>query len=284
MTSFPSPSGALCLGHVLEAAGIDNLAEVLIVRHTYRPDGIRAASEATPDALLKYTREQDLTTPKFPKMPPHLWLVFMADGGRRSRLVSAYENRGEVVEARTDKYRYFDLVQSEFLGALTNRLVVEWSRDTINWTKSGVSAAGLPVVEVADPEVVPFPGFDRVLVTHAELREVIADSRYASWRTALGSVQGIYLIADTSTGKLYVGKADGGERILGRWSQYAHNGHGGNVGLKELAGLNVDHARHFQFSLLRVFGPSVPAAEVDEAESHYKRALMTRKPFGLNLN
>jgi hypothetical protein len=91
-----------------------------------------------------------------------------------------------------------------------------------------------------------------------------------------GSVQGVYLIADSRNGKLYVGKADGGERILGRWSQYARDGHGGNAALRQLAGLDPAHARHFQFSILRVFGPSVPTAEVDEAESHYKRALLTR--------
>lgn len=96
-------------------------------------------------------------------------------------------------------------------------------------------------------------------------------------------MQGIYLIADTSTGQLYVGKADGGERILGRWSAYARDGHGGNLALRDLAGLDPKHARHFQFSLLRVFGPSVPMVEVDEAESHFKRALLTRL-HGLNRN
>ncbi len=138
-------------------------------------------------------------------------------------------------------------------------------------------------MEIADPEVVPFPGFDRVLITHAELQAVVEDSRYAAWRTALGSVQGTYLIADTSTGQLYVGKADGSERILGRWTAYARDGHGGNIALRYLAGLDPSHARHFQFSILRVFGPSVPAAEVDESESHFKRALLTRQ-HGLNRN
>lgn len=43
------------------------------------------------------------------------------------------------------------------------------------------------------------------------------------------------------------------------------------------------HARHFRFSILGVFGPSTSPSEVDDAESHYKRALMTRE-FGLNRN
>lgn len=100
---------------------------------------------------------------------------------------------------------------------------------------------------------------------------------------ALGSVQGIYLIADTATGRLYVGKVDGRERILGRWSAYVRDGHGGNVALRELAGLDPDHARQFEFSILRVFAPMAIASEVDKAESHYKRALLTRQ-FGMNRN
>lgn len=96
-------------------------------------------------------------------------------------------------------------------------------------------------------------------------------------------MQGIYLITDTSTGQLYVGKADGSERILGRWTAYARDGHGGNVALRQLAGLDSTHARHFQFSILQVFGPNAPTADVDEAEAHYKRALLTRQ-YGLNRN
>lgn len=126
----------------------------------------------------------------------------------------------------------------------------------------------------------PTPVF---LVSFEELQAVIADDRYGQWRTALSSVQGIYLIADTSTGRLYVGKADGAERFLGRWSEYARNGHGGNVALRELAAADARHRQHFQFSILQVFSPSAPSAQVDAAEAHFKRALLTRQ-FGMNLN
>ena len=96
-------------------------------------------------------------------------------------------------------------------------------------------------------------------------------------------MQGFYLIADARTGKHYVGKADGGERILGRWSQYAKDGHGGNVALRALAGADAEHAQQFVFSLLRVFGPDSPKPSVDEAEAHFKRALLSRE-FGYHLN
>lgn len=282
--SGPSPAGDLTLGHVLDAAGIAP-SDVVVVRHTYKAghdDELRGPEDLAPERLRDYTHRQGLRN-KLGKTPPPIWLVFIATGGLRCRLVTVYDNRGELTDRRTDSLRYFDLQESALLSSLRNRLVVEWSKDTINWAKPGTSATAFPVVEIADPEAVPFPGFDGVEIGYAELQTMVKDSRYTAWQTALGSVQGIYLIADTSTGHLYVGKADGSERILGRWSQYAQDGHGGNKALRELAGSDAEHRRHFQFSLLRVFGPSTPSAEVDAAEAHWKRALLTRD-FGLNRN
>jgi hypothetical protein len=116
-----------------------------------------------------------------------------------------------------------------------------------------------------------------------KLQAIVEDYRYSQWRTALSSVQGIYLIADTKSGQLYVGKADGAERFLGRWSAHAKNGHGGNVALRELDGVDLAHRHQFQFSTLQVFSPSGPAVQVHAVEVHFKKALLTRR-FGLNRN
>lgn len=153
----------------------------------------------------------------------------------------------------------------------------------MNWAKAGPGATHFPVIEIADPQIVEFPGYDNVLLNYGQLKEMVADSRWIRWQTALSAVQGIYLIADSEDGRLYVGKADGGERILGRWTSYAHDGHGGNVAMKQLVDLDPKRPSRYWFSLLRVFGPQAPQAEVDAAESHYKEALLTRT-FGLNLN
>lgn len=281
VTSFPAPTGELCLGHILEAADLD-VSKVVVLRHTYTTDGLMRPADVTPPELLDYVRRQE-TGNKLGRTPAPLWLNFMADGGRRSRFSTAYENHGEVPEQRSAGLRYFDLRPSSVLSALSKRLIIEWSQDAVNWAKQGSAAAAFRVVEIADPEVISFPGFDRVLISFNELLAVVDDSRYRAWRTALGAIQGIYLIADTSTGKLYVGKADGSERILGRWTAYAKDGHGGNVAMRDLAQLDASHREHFRFSILRVFGPSVPTAEVDEAEAHYKRAMLTRQ-WGLNRN
>ncbi|MGO3856932.1 MAG: GIY-YIG nuclease family protein, partial [Glutamicibacter arilaitensis] len=138
-------------------------------------------------------------------------------------------------------------------------------------------AATYPVKEIADARPVAFPGFDQLVLDHSQLQAVMREHRYASWRTALSSVMGVYLITDTSDGRQYIGKADGAENICQRWKAYATNGHGGNVELRGLEPTN------FRFSLLRVFDPTTPLREIDTAESHFKLALGTRK-HGLNRN
>lgn len=294
----PSLAASLRLGHVLNQLGLEHdppigLADLHLIRHTFNPDdlhGLSGPEDVTPGRVFDYTRSQDISNRKFPAAPERYWVVFIADGQRRARLFGSFENRGELIDERTPSVRYFDLRPSSFLESLANRLVVEWSTPR-NWHRRATSAADLPVLEIADRDKVPFPGFDYVELPYRQLQDMVTDARYANWRAALSEVQGIYLITDATNGKQYVGKADGAERILGRWTSYARDGHGGNVALRELAfvsaggswSVKTDHARHFVFSILRVFGPSTSSSEVNAAESHYKSALMTRE-FGLNRN
>lgn len=151
--------------------------------------------------------------------------------------------------------------------------------DTIDVTRQvyGITAAEYRVAEIADARPLRFPGFDRLIVDRVQLQALTREHRYTGWRTALASVKGIYLIADTRDGRQYVGKADGAETILQRWSEYATTGHGGNV---ELRGLDP---ATFRYSILRVFDPATPTRVIDEAESHCNQALDTRK-HGLNRN
>ena len=299
-TASERPPGAfLTLGHVLAGIGAEQtppigLDDIHLIRHSFKTgdaNGLRGPEDLTEERVREYTRAQGISARRFPAEPARYWVVLIADGQRRSRLFGTFENRGEIVAERTTTYRYWDLRRSTFLAPLADRLVVEWGNPRV-WHRRATNAAHLPVLEIADRDNVPFPGFDRVLLTHHELGEMITDHRYADWRVALSEVQGIYLITDTTNGRQYVGKADGAERILGRWMSYARDGHGGNVALRDLAfsghssdalKIRTDHARHFLFSILRVFGPSTSSTEVDAAESHYKRALMTRE-FGLNRN
>lgn len=268
----------LTLELIMRSAGIDPAA-AQVIRHAFvRPDehsghsGIHA--DSTDAEILQYTSQQSAKQRVFPVTPPRIWIVFIKEGGDRARLWSVVENRGET--SNDGSRRIFDIAKSNHLADLRNRLVIGW-RSPRTWRLNGPTAAGYPVLEIADAQPVPFQGFDSLVLDHAQLQAVMREHRYASWRTALASVNGIYLITDTRDGRQYVGKADGAESIRQRWNAYAANGHGGNVELRSL------DPTSFRFSLLRVFDPATPNRVIDEAESHFKNALDTRK-HGLNRN
>lgn len=271
-------SGQLRLGHLLQAAGL-NPVDVVVLRHTPKALASKQA-KAYGESLREYVSEQDRFIPKL--SAAKVWLNFLGTTGRFARLINTYENQGEMLGKRQGGLRYYDLQDSSLLTAYAGRLVIEWTADPVNWAKTGAEALAMSVIEIADRSARPFPGFDSIIVSYEELQAIMIDDGYAEWRTALSSVKGIYLIADTRTSQLYVGKADGAAGFLGRWGEYADNGHGGNVALRELDTLDPSHRDDFQFSILQVFSPNAPAAQIDAAEVHYKKALLTRR--GLNRN
>ncbi len=269
---------SLTLEPILRSGGIDP-AQSLVIRHAFVKVHARTGqpgihADSTDEEILAYTSRHSASPRIFPAAPPSIWVVFVREGGDRARLWSVLENRGEVSSDGVS--RIFDLVESERLADLRNRLVIGW-RSPRTWRLNGSTAAGYPVMEIVDAQPVPFPGFDRLVLDHSQLQAVMREYRYAAWRTALASVVGVYLITDTRDGRHYVGKADGAESIRQRWAEYANNGHGGNVELR------TSDPTSLRFSLLRVYDPSTPERVIYEAESHFKFALDSRQ-HGLNRN
>lgn len=128
-----------------------------------------------------------------------------------------------------------------------------------------------------------FPGYKQVNISKDEL-DLLMRHDTESWRVALSSVKGIYLITDTETGKLYVGKADGEAGIWGRWSMYSATGHGHNKALVQELGLRAgDRQRDLRFSLLEIADLQSAPGEIGRREEHWKSILMSRKT-GLNRN
>jgi hypothetical protein len=165
---------------------------------------------------------------------------------------------------------------------LERRVVISWGESTRawhQWLKPKEIVEVLPHGYVAE-----FPGYDDVLVTYGQLREIVANpSANREWHRMLGAVAGIYLITDGVTGKQYVGSAYGADGVLGRWSNYANTGHGGNQLLRELVGNDAGRAKHFTFTLLRTLSTALTREEVFKVESLYKRKLGSRA-YGLNAN
>jgi hypothetical protein len=128
-----------------------------------------------------------------------------------------------------------------------------------------------------------FPGFKAVKLTHSEV-DIIVRQSVESWRTALSSVAGVYLISDTKTGKLYVGSATGEGGIWSRWCQYAINGHGDNVELVAiLAAEGKERASSFLYSVLEIADTHASSNDIIARECHWKNILLTRD-HGWNAN
>jgi hypothetical protein len=122
-----------------------------------------------------------------------------------------------------------------------------------------------------------FPGYKCVNLTKA-LLDVVVRQNVESWRSALSSVKGIYLITDKSNGKLYVGKADGQTGIWGRWSTYSETIHGHNVALKQEFDIDISAERQkdLSFSVLEIADLHTMKQDIDKRERHWKEILSSR--------
>ena len=132
--------------------------------------------------------------------------------------------------------------------------------------------------------VADFPGFKAVNLTKAQL-DVVVRNNSPAWRSALSSVKGIYLISDSGTGRLYVGKASGVDGIWGRWCTYAANVHGGNVALREEFGIDAtdERRRELRLAVLEIADLSATEEDISRREGHWKSVLLSRD-HGYNRN
>lgn len=124
-----------------------------------------------------------------------------------------------------------------------------------------------------------FPGYDNVRLSYLQLAAII-QRRKQSWVAALENQKAVYLITDTSNGKLYVGSATSDKgMLLARWSSYVENGHGFN---KELIALVREKGleyvqQYFQYSILENYNARIDDHVVLKRESWWKETLQSRK-------
>lgn len=198
---------------------------------------------------------------------PDLWLLFHV-----GRVTKSFDGQNAI------GYEYESLPEyDKFVG----RVIVRYKNKSQNMVRKAESVLGECEVSQILPDVFDndvFPGYENVDLSWRDLGRVLTKD---VWRTALENQKGIYLIVDTSNGKMYVGSAYGECMLLGRWQSYAKNGHGGNV---ELRGLDFAHIQqHFRYSILDIYKSTVNDTTILERESWWKRVLMTRT-FGYNSN
>lgn len=180
----------------------------------------------------------------------------------------------------------YDLSKMSGSAELDGRLVCRFERKARqSYLNAEAWRSEISVIELAaEPLTVgEFPGFKAVHLSKVEL-DAVVKQQVPSWRAALSSVCGVYLIADERTGKLYVGSASGEGGFWRRWSEYSETGHAGNVELRRLLRAEgEERAGAFRFSILETADIAAHPEDILRREAHWKRVLLSRE-HGWNAN
>ena len=272
---------------ILKKAGLDP-AKVKLIRHSLGDKDFSKCYYSEPQMVWECTRIQK---PGFSKGYDY-WCVFVSGEGTTARLFACYKVNGAVsatpdlepvgfpLEGRFEgKYDYVDNLKE-----YEHRLVIKWGRAALSWHQKGTTEKD--VLAIDSPVKKPFIGYDKVVLTYAELKEVVENKDvYELWQAALSAVNAVYLIVDTNTksGQQYVGSAYGKDGLLGRWRIYVDSLHGHNKLMKEVICAHPDRYKFFQFSILQILPKTLTDDEVIHTESLWKEKLQSIR-FGMNDN
>jgi hypothetical protein len=155
---------------------------------------------------------------------PFVVSLIKMDGESQWLFAGVYSTHGcSSVDAQQD--RPWDKSTLPEFAELTGRLIVEFARPgRQSYLKAENWAERLKVNELRPRplEVEEFPGFSRVLLPKKKL-DLIVREEITSWKSALASVGGVYLITDTKSGVITSAapmaraeSGDGGRRIQRR--------------------------------------------------------------------
>lgn len=197
----------------------------------------------------------------------------------------AYESHGHeyIEDSKTYKYETTELAS---FSELAGRLVVQFKRSGRASYLLAENWADQMLVSEIRPEKMVVDGFKSFSSTSVDkpTLDIIVTQAITSWKTALSSVAGIYLITDKASGKLYVGSATGECGLWQRWSDYSANGHGGNKELvKLLKDKGKEYSNNFKYSVLEIADTHASNNSILARESYWKEVLSSRE-HGYNSN
>jgi len=221
-----------------------------------------------------------LTFAQYPLYGPNF---FIFGGLFETRLVVPKINKGS-------GYMLEPMAQhSQYIRRLIVKLDVPTGQSYLRWYETLQTSLINPIIyELApDSKLGAFPGYQNVLLRHEEMQRIVTNAE-PSWRNALSNIKAVYVITDTSDGRLYVGSASGEtDGLWQRWSSYAHVKKltGGNIKLEALLKQRgPEHiVRHFQYSILEIFDKKTRDHTILQREAFWKKALNSRET-GLNAN
>ncbi len=224
------------------------------------------------------------------------FVVFVGTGKTNARFVGVYHKTGKTVsssvecpdeqawrEVQEGAAFFYELEKDPRFAELEDRVIVDF--------EPGQQWVRLPdekqIVEILPRHRlgIPFVGLLDFTLSYRELKQIVDyPEAHRDWEARLSAVSAIYLIQDTSDGRLYVGSAGGRQGLWGRWQAYAKDGHGSNHVLRDLVGDKATPCpESFRFSILQVLPSAASRGDVSRWETIYKAKLGSRE-HGLNLN
>lgn len=214
----------------------------------------------------------------------------LGESGTQTRFIAVYRILGWKPSPVYDNEVILDLEELPEFKILSERVLFDWGKATVTWCQNYNSERNIKYVTRIDSGlmdedgVIPFKSFPDTILTFSELKNVI-NKNDKKWKSALESVNCVYLIQDRKTGKQYVGVTYGREGIWGRWKVYVDtNGHGNNIRLMALLDNDPKYAvNYFQWCILETLAINITQDEATDRESLYKRKFMTRE-HGYNEN
>jgi hypothetical protein len=206
--------------------------------------------------------------------------------GDRWLFAGVYKVLGLEKKKGKKPYFIYDTKEIGGLEHLTGKAIVNFNKTfRASYLRGEKYGDKLVVCELREQRMTvgEFPNYNAVAISFRKLG-IIVRERNPSWKAALANVSGVYLITDTSDGRLYVGGAYGGQGLWQRWSEYVETGHGGNKELKILLkSKGKTHRQFLQISILETCDLRADTETVIARESHWKKVLTSRE-HGLNSN
>ena len=208
---------------------------------------------------------------------------FIGENGTIARFIGIYKIEGPDNERNTNKYCY-KMTEVEGFDELKERIIIDWGPSAISWHQWLNDKNDKEIIEITPGFDHIFPGYEKIALTLAQLKNIILEKEYPEWKKMLSAVNCIYIITDKKTGKNYIGSTYGKEGIWGRWKEYAKTGgHGNNVTLQKLYDQDNSYPNNFSWSILETLSISISSYEAINKKICYKQKLGTLA-FGLNNN
>jgi len=285
----------LTVSEMLKYGGIDTNTRIKLARHKDDREGVNLEELVHSGMFELYQSYQERDV--FKECD---YVVSFIEGGRnQALLVGVYKVVNKIgvkgvpeeyrkhfgPEAKRDSAYKYTLIKMGGFEPFEKRLVFDWFIGSRSWFRILNKETDIKILQW-QPEgyVAEFTGYDNVILSHIELEKMINNPLGNKvWHDQLSSVKGVYLILDRKTGSLYVGVAKGISGFLGRWKDYANNGHGGNIQLMNIVLEDEKRKYDFQYSILKVVSSTASPLEVLAEEKKYKKKLGTLD-FGLNSN